>query len=166
MLWGVTEVNAWLLYKRCKPGNAYLSFNNFRRALAGQLLTHPKWLGEQAQQRLRRQRPTNGPVVEGDPHPLVSIGVNERTGFKVQKACTYCGRFTTWQCMCKVDEKSGLGIPICNAICKRDCTSRHRAGQAPPNRKSEAQKRRWAVAREGGSGRKRARSSRGSGGSS
>ena len=149
MIWGITEVNAWLLYKRFKPGYAYLSFNNFRRALAGQLLTHPKWLGEQAQQRLLRIRPTTL-VVQGDPHPLVSIGYNEVTGFRLQKACAYCGKFTTWQCMCKVDETSGFGIPICNATCKRDCSSRHRAGQAPPNRKSEAQKRRWAAIREGG----------------
>lgn len=41
MLWGITEVNAWLLYKIYTHGGDNLSFSAFRRRLCGQMLEHP-----------------------------------------------------------------------------------------------------------------------------
>ena len=140
MLWGISEVNAWLIYRRFKNSQADTSFAAFRRALCWQLLNHPCWLAERQRARALRGFGSRN-VVEGDPHPLVPIGRSD-SGYAIQKTCVFCGHITTWNCMCKVDEKTGHGVYICHSS-KRDCASQHRAGHVPENRKANAQKRRW-----------------------
>lgn len=147
MLWGISEVNAWLLYRRFKHGEEEQTFSTFRRGLCWQLLNHPTWVAEWGTRNLRRPLGT-GTLVVGDPHPLVPIGKSDR-GFPIQKTCVYCGRITTWNCMCKTDESTGHGVYVCYSS-KRDCAGLHRAGQIPENRKAIAQKRRWNEFRKRG----------------
>ena len=154
-VWGITEVNAWLLYKRLKPGEGSLSFDKFRRTLCYKMLMHPAWVEER-----RRMRSAVAAItVPGDPHPYLCLPRKE-SGIPNQRTCGYCKAKTSWYCACTSSEHS-LGTFCCNPNTGRQCFANHRAGVKTPNRKSDAQKRRWERAREdiqrSGRGRGRAR---------
>ena len=53
MLVGMSEVNAWLMWKRFKPGRKYCDASLFRRRLAYQMLHHPVRLAERERRVLR-----------------------------------------------------------------------------------------------------------------
>ena len=153
-VWGVTEVNAWLLYKRLKPGEESLSFDIFRRRLCYKMLMHPTWVEER-----RRMRSAGlSTTVPGDPHPYLCM-TRKESGMPNQKTCAYCSAKTSWYCACTASEDF-IGVFCCNPNTGRQCFALHRAGVKTPNRKSDAQKRRWERAREhtrSGRGRGRAR---------
>ena len=131
MLWGMSEVNAWILYKMFKPGMKNVSFSNFRRELCLQILRHPKiMLDRELRTRARAD------VDDYGCHGLELIGRNE-SGNLMQRACAFCSMKSTFYCPCApTDGKPG--ITICNPASGRDCFKRHCIGEAPENKKSNA----------------------------
>jgi hypothetical protein len=154
MLWGISEVNAWLLYKIYKPGMDKLSFSDFRRELCLQIFRHPKILRDRE---LRARALADDEDIEL--HGLENLGRNEG-GHLVQRTCAFCPKKTSFYCPCTQGD-SEPGIYLCNPASGRDCFKRHCVGEAPENRKSKALRDRWQrrrdekEARAAGRGRRR-----------
>ena len=145
MLWGVSEVNAWILFKKFKPGMEDLSFSDYRRTLCASLLKHPLWRQEQERQ-LRARLGSLHNIVPGDDHPFVPIGTRE-SGRAIQRTCFMCGKKTGYMCICDARGQKP-GVYLCNPAI-RPCYALHKVpGASITNRQSVAAKRRWAVHKE------------------
>ena len=140
MLFGMSEVNAWLLYKRYKPTQqGHVSFSNFRRELCKQLLLHPKIMRD------RELRARGGEAVCSG-HCLINLGTAPG-GHSIQKACVFCGTRTSWYCPC-TPVQDCPGVYLCNIASGRSCFNLHHRGEAPENRKAKAQTDVWRKRRE------------------
>ena len=140
VLWGMSEVNAWLLYRTFVPGAGKTSFTNFRKRLCFQMLRHPSWSEERM---ALRKRGGPGEAL----HILCKIGVSP-AGVSLKRACVMCGTGSEHCCGC--EPKGDMpGIPICNPSGRRpECHAKHVAGEKPPNRRSEAVANVWKRKRE------------------
>ena len=173
VLFGMSEVNAWLLYKRFRPGCGNVSFNDYRRSLCYLLLHNNLWLEETRQTRAAAAAAAanTGNLHPSDPHPFGRIGTYS-SGAPMQRACVFCGKKTSFVCRCEDTSGEVQETPLC-ALTQtgRDCFSRHRAGEQQPNARSEAQQKRRRVEAAsrssnlgGGSSRGRGRHRSGQGG--
>ena len=143
MLWGISEVNAWILFK--KPGKEDMSFSVFRRTLCASLLKHPLWCEEKERQ-LRARLGSLHYIVPGDDHPFVPIGTRE-SGRAIQRTCFMCGKKTGYMCICDARGQKP-GVYLCNPAL-RPCSALHKVpGASITNRQSVAAKKRWAVHKE------------------
>ena len=142
MLWGISEVNAWLLFKRFRPGNVDLSFTSYRKRLCYQMLRHPKWCQEMG---LRSLNSVGLDVMVH--HKPFKYGMSE-TGHPMKRCCTYCGHRTELICSCNPDEM----IWLCSTNIRPECHDKHVNNIKPPNRRREGGLKRWASrgARQGG----------------
>ena len=120
MLWGISEVNAWILYKTFKPGMNNVSFSNFRRELYLQIMRHPKILKDRE---LRRRARDDAEDIGC--HGLETFGRKEN-GKLWQKTCAFCPMKTSFYCPC-----TSAGITLCNHASGRDCFKKHCLGEAP-----------------------------------
>ena len=145
MLWGISEVNAWILFKKFKPGKEDISFSTFRRTLCASLLKHPLWCEEKERQ-LRARLGSVHNIVPGDDHPLVHIGSRE-SGRPIQRTCVMCGKRTAFMCICvQMGQKPGLYL--CNPAV-RQCYALHKVpGASIPNKQSASAKKRWMAHKE------------------
>jgi hypothetical protein len=144
MLWGFSEVNAWLLWQYARAGdtlteNGQQTFARFRRRLNYQILNHPL--------RFREERMMTRGLAAGGcslRHELVAnvAGVANTGVNRKRRACKYCGRRTDYHCSCDPT------ISICSTRGNSKCFATHVSGKAPINRKSEAAKQRQKRARE------------------
>ena len=128
-LLGMSEVNAWLAYRRFVPGAGDLSYAMFRRKLCFKLLHHPKHLEEQMRTRARDVEASNI-------HRILRLGPGITGAQRLQKCC-YCPKRTQFYCACTpLEGKKGM------FVC-RECINKHRDGLPPLNMRSRGQKRRW-----------------------
>ena len=135
MLWGMSEVNAWLLYRRFKHGTSDISFTRFRRMLYKQLLEHPKWVDHQ---RVTRSQAT---TCHGK-HLLLPIPQPEGVVSQVYRRCTDCGQRTHFYCGCLAYDMSTT-IYICPPNLRPECMANHLQGLQPIIRRSLGQQERW-----------------------
>ena len=141
VLWGMSEVNAWLLYRRFVPGSANLSFTDFRKRLIHMMLRHPSWVQESI--RLRSHGAQRGSTQ----HVITKIGVSS-SGVELLRVCVMCGKGTRVCCSCTPTDNLP-GVPICNPSGKRpECHAKHIDNVKPPNRRSEAVTKIWKRKRE------------------
>ena len=140
MLWGMSEVNAWLLWKFFLSGErANVSLAQFRRRLCYQMLSHP--LSDTPGRHSRSTRSgSNENMTTSAQHHMEKMGkLNSRQ--HVRRSCVYCGARVQYHCPCDTCVYQGKqlpGIPLCEPRTGRNCFARHIAGHKFPNRKSEA----------------------------
>ena len=157
-LWGMSEVNAWLLYRKFVPGAGNVTFTEFRKRLVYAMLHHPSWVEERM--RLRSQ----GAEGNHSMHTIAKIGVSA-SGVALKRTCVMCGIGSEHCCTC-TPTRNMPGIPICNPSGRRpECHAKHLVGERPPNRRSESRANVWKRKREenGGGRATRGRGRRGRG---
>jgi hypothetical protein len=144
VLFGISEVNAYLLWRRFKPGQEKCSFTTFRMALCGQLLRN-KWLE------------TDGPV---DTSGIDGDGVERHNLVRrdEKRACRVCGRRTRFRCECVEDEvdehveatkggkrgKDSNAAAFCCLCTGRRCFLDHVEGKQIEKRRTVSLKARWS----------------------
>ena len=144
MLMGMSEVNAWLLRRRFKPGASEVNFDFFPRRLAYQLMYNPRLALENGE-----GISTRGPRVLA--HTLVKNP--PRQSAKQQRAsrgaCKMCGQRTQWSCIC-APMKPGMGrvqfakvVFCCSTSQNPECFASRNARMECGNRRSEGAKARW-----------------------
>ena len=132
----MSEVNAWLAYRQFVHGQGNLSYAMFRRKLCFELLHHPKYM-EEVRMRTRRQ----GASAEFG-HKILRLGCGP-TGSQKLRKCSFCPKRTSFYCSCTPMSK-GTGIFICSTHMNSSCVEKHLSGAKPIDRRSAAQKSRWA----------------------
>ena len=147
MLFGMSEVNAYLAWKRFKPGGDDCTPDMFRRRLAYQMLHHPITMlerGERASLRAWRPPVCGHYLVDT---PMRTSGQNRRQ----RRGCRYCCKKTQWTCACMpwVDgmEEGALGrvMFICSPKQSPECFARHVRGEEPINWRSAAVAKGWVT---------------------
>ena len=146
MLFGMSEVNAYLAWKRFKPDMGSCSPNMFRRRLAHQMLHHPITMLERGERASLRAKVTilEHYLVET---PMMSSGQRRRE----RRACRFCGKKTQWTCVCSpwADdiEEEGMGdvMFICSPTQNPNCFGMHGRGEEPTNKRSLALVKAWKV---------------------
>ena len=137
-LWGMSEVNAWLAYRRFVPGQANTSYAIFRRKLCFELLHHPKHM-EDVMMRTRSQCAS---AIAG--HKIIRLGCGESGSQKLRR-CSFCPKRTSYYSYCSCTEvTASTGIFVCSTHMNASCIEKHLSGLKPFNRRSSAQKSRWA----------------------
>ena len=137
-LLGMSEVNAWLAYRRFVPGQGSLSYSRFRRKLCYQLLNHPKHMEEEAMQTRSMA------YTEGEHHKVLALGKGP-SGAQLQRQCSFCTSRTKFYCSCTpMEGPGGRGIYFCCIRTNPQCYQKHRDGVKPNNKRAEGQKARWA----------------------
>ena len=140
-LWGMSEVNAWLLYRHFVPGSCTVSFTEFRKKLVHSMLRHPAWVEDSI--RLR----SKDAEAHGTMHTIAKIGLSE-SGVPLKRACVMCGMGSEHCCTC-TPTRDMPGLPICNPSGKRpECHGKHVKGERPPNRRSDAKAASWKRKRD------------------
>jgi hypothetical protein len=132
VLFGISEVNAFLLWRRFKPGMAAASLRQFRMALCHQLL-HNSWLA--AERGASQGAVAHGASTTSTGHHLVANTTKRR--------CRACGMNTKWKCVCCEDEDASGNMFLCSPSTQRRCLLDHVEGKVRSNRGSEGAAARW-----------------------
>jgi hypothetical protein len=135
MLWGFSEVNAWLLWEYANAGTSRSqSFAQFRRRLNHQILHHPT--------RYETTRPrTRGLLARAITCPTHSlarnvVGVANTGSNRKRLSCRFCGYRTDYHCTCDTS------MTVCGTRKRPECFASHVSGIEPKNRAAEAAKER------------------------
>lgn len=143
MLFGMSEVNAFLLMRHFKPGCDTMSFSKFRSRLVHQMLRHTTTLLERREGRLFHGQATSETSMRHAPcvNPTDPGKAKAR-----QVRCRMCGEQTYYHCVCMPPPKKGSRsghFGICSARVKPECLAKHMQGESAPNRKREGVQRGW-----------------------
>ena len=142
MLLGMSEVNAYLLWRRFKPGQASCAPDYFRRRLTYQLMYNPVLMREIGERLALRARVVSHHHVE---NPKGNRGRTER------RTCRYCPLKTKWSCACApclprmTPAERVKCIFICGPGQNPECMDKHRQGIKPDNKRACATKEVWAA---------------------
>ena len=148
MLWGISEVNAWLIWKYFLTGSkANVTFAEFRRRLCYQLLYNPHILREEEEAAQTRSRSGASASTSGR-HSQILIGFTDK-GARLRKSCRYCSAKCDYMCPCTPGLRDAPGIYCCSTRSGRDCFFRHIEGEAAPNKMSESMRDRHKRRRDG-----------------
>ena len=140
VLFGISEVNAYLLWVKFKPGQEQVSLSNFRMQLCHQMLNN-KWIIAE-----RNATCTSRSVQPEQDCNVVHQLINCDRGH-----CRMCGLITRWRCECLPQSppapgakrrKDGSAMYLCPAS-KRRCLIQHIEGNAPVNLKKLAALQKW-----------------------
>ena len=127
---GVSEVNAFLLWRRYRCNNS--TMEHFRRSLTYQMIYNP-W----RDRRNSRGRGITGGELEQLNHYLIYLPSYISASNSGKRRCRACGALTAWCCACSppplaLNSSSGKGryasgLPLCN---KGECMgfAKHCAG--------------------------------------
>lgn len=148
MLFGISEVNAYLLFTKFKAAN--MSMEHFRRVLVHQILHHPLVMMEREQGVITRALSARSERTGGHILQMCSDKVPGKM-YNFQGCCVFCKMKVSTFCGCgaspdlsKTSHKRCRDtVFVCSAVTKRDCFERHLRGEVALNAKSEAAKRRW-----------------------
>jgi hypothetical protein len=144
MLMGMAEVNAFLLYRKFKPGHGDCTPGIFRRRLAYQMLYHPVLMREIAERAALRQHVSASHTLQRNPtkdgNPLSR---------SMRLACKFCGEKTMWSCRCApwmdgMDKRMKRGCMFtCSPAQNPDCFASHVNGAEPRSRLCVAMVQAW-----------------------
>ena len=146
MLFGMTEVNAYLLWRRFKPDQGECNFDYFRRRLAYQLLHNPLRSLELGDIRHLR-------ALEFSQHMPMMNQVKKKDGKPIKGVCRFCKKRTIWSCSCApclegMDKGQRAGcMYICSFTQNPACFCSHKDGAEPRNKRSVAAVQRWVARR-------------------
>jgi hypothetical protein len=140
MLVGMSEVNAYLLWKRFKPGQNDCDASLFRRRLAFQLLHHPVRLIER-EESLAMTRSRRLGIAGAPEHYLVQNPKGGKNRLK-RLHCRYCDKKSAYSCACSPwvggDMNPRDAMVVCSDRQGGRCMLRHRAGEKPVQKRSKA----------------------------
>ena len=135
MLWGFSEVNAWLLWQYANANTPRSqTFAQFRRRLNHQILHHST--------RYDITRPvTRGLLTRAITCPTHSltrsvVGVANTGSNRKRLSCRFCGHITDYHCTCDTS------MTVCGTRKRPECIASHVSGIDPKNRAAEAAKER------------------------
>lgn len=122
------QVNAYLLWKKIKPGEGSCNPDLLRRRLCWKMMYNPtlmREIGEAVSLRARALPPTCY---------LVKCPIMGKHGRPERRRCKYCFNNTMWSCACApctsgMDEEARKGVMwICSASENPDCFANYNAG--------------------------------------
>ena len=143
MLLGMSEVNAYLLM-RYFGEDPSMRMADFRSRLTFQLLHHPVLMLERGV-----GIGTRGMFAKSPHVPKLNLAPSGKCGKPAKGRCRHCGKQTCWHCTCAPHGGTSKPMYICPPNKRPECFVRHKDGEAPPKRKSEAMVRVWATAKAG-----------------
>eukprot|EP00731_Ephydatia_muelleri_P014420 Em0008g140a len=134
ILFGMSEVNAFLLWNKFKPSHA-MSMTQFRLQLCHQMLTN-QWIQEEREAACRKVIPCDEEEDTDTVHELVHCDRGH---------CRMCGVVTRWRCACTPQSGTASGrkrndasaMFLCPAS-KRRCLILHIKGVKPQNLKQQS----------------------------
>ena len=144
MLFGMSEVNAFLLWRKFRPGGQGHSMDFFRRRLAHQLLHN----------HIRRAELGEGMNLRdlgGNQHVVQLNGAKTRDGKTYRGTCSYCNKRTVWSCSCApcLDGMSKHDRAQCMYLCSftqnPECFYLHARGLEASNKRALAAATSWAA---------------------
>eukprot|EP00951_Prasinocladus_malaysianus_P003499 scaffold24601_cov33-Prasinocladus_malaysianus.AAC.1 len=164
LLFGISEVNGYLLFRHFHPEGAGISFTEYRTLLTRQMLEHPVLMSERGAG--TRTRGGNRTYMASNEHKLVQTQKKQPDSarpslprHRLKGRCRYCPRLTTWYCTCcAAPNASGRHrgqltvMYVCPSTCKvpNGCFALHCQGVEPKNKRAEGQKKRWSEQRASG----------------
>jgi hypothetical protein len=138
VLFGMSEVNAYLLWKMYKPGRAECSMSMYRMVLCQQMISNP-WLRREMEEATATQ--------------VASKHSMRKASHQLAGRCRFCPMKTTQYCTCGVKPvKSTTGkrgraelqiMWLCSTSTLRDCVCKHLTGEAAPMRRQTSADERW-----------------------
>ena len=140
VLFGMSEVNAFLLWNKFKPSYA-MSMTHFRLQLCHQMMTN-QWIQKEREASSRTVIPCEE---EEDDHTVHELLHCDRGH------CRMCGVVTRWRCACTPQSvttggkkrSDGSAMFLCPAT-KRRCLIMHIEGLNPQSLKQQSALRRWS----------------------
>ena len=136
MLFGMSEINALLCWRKFKHGQQDTSADTFRRRLAFQMLHHPLYVAEYEASNERHR--------VGEQHHYLVMNPKKETGQQNRARrfhCIYCHRKTSFSCVC-APVVAGMNkgqirkaVHLCSSTQDATCLDKHQRGVAPPPKK-------------------------------
>ena len=142
MLFGMSEINAYLLWRKFKPEQEGCSLDLFRRRLAFQLMHNVIRRAELGEGMTLRSLP----VGEHVPRPNE---VKRSDGKPYKGVCKYCPNRTMWSCCCApclegMDKKQRSGcMYVCSFTQNPRCFALHKDGVEPKQKRSVSAVQGW-----------------------
>ena len=144
MLFGISEVNAFLLWRKFRPGGQQHSMDFFRRRLAHQLMHN----------HIRRAELGEGMSLRDlgcRQHVVQLNGALTKDGKTYRGTCAYCKKRTVWSCSCapclvgmsKHDRAQCMYL--CSFTQNPDCFYLHARGLEASNKRAVAAAAAWAA---------------------
>jgi hypothetical protein len=143
VLFGMSEVNAYLLWRMFKPGQADCSMSTYRMILCHQMMNNP-WL---------RREQEEAAAAHGAASSAAGQHTMRKAPHGIAGRCRFCPKKTTQFCTCaSMPGKSATGkrgrtelktMWLCSTATGRDCVCKHLAGESAPMRRQAGAEERW-----------------------
>ena len=145
VLFAMSEVNAFLLWRKFRPGQESCDPSIFRRRLAFQMLHHPVLMRERGEAITLRGMLSHAAMHFLVENPRSDVGQCRA----MRRTCCFCYSKTQWSCNCAPwvsgmpgDVLKGV-VFVCSQAQNPECFLSHLKGHEHSNKRAQAQTKAW-----------------------